>query len=576
MFGVLSYLKPYAKWMILAWGLMLVELAVELWHPWLMAKIIDDGILKNDFSVVWKWGGIMLGTSFIAFVAGIANSFTAAHVGQNFGFALRNRLFEKVQSFSFSNLNQFPTSSLITRMTNDVTQIQNTVFMSLRIMLRAPLLVLFGTVMALFVHFKLALILVFTIPILLLFLIWMMNKGMSLFKMVQQKLDQVNEVMRENLAGMKLIKAMMRGEHEQRRFIKANEDLMKRTIQSVQIMELSMPVLLFVMNIGIIIILWFGNMNIQIGSAKAGEVVAIVNYATRITSALSIFTFILIVFSRAKASAQRISEVLTVNIDLSDREEIHHETTIKEGKVVFEDVYFQYPNTHAPVLKNISFIAHPGETIAILGATGSGKSSLLQLIPQLYDVNKGRVLIDDIDVRDMNQEMLRKEIGFAPQEVLLFSGTVKENIAFGKEDASMEEIMEAAKHAQIHETIMKLPNAYDTMVGQKGVNLSGGQKQRLSIARALIRKPKILLLDDSTSALDLKTEAGLFKALKSYTCTTFIVTQKVSTAMEADTILLLDEGTLLAKGNHECLLERCALYQKIVQSQLGNEEKYIC
>jgi ATP-binding cassette, subfamily B, multidrug efflux pump len=576
MFGVLSYLKPYTKWMILAWGLMLVELAVELWHPLLMAKIIDDGILQNDFSVVWKWGAIMMGTSLIAFMAGIANSFAAAHVGQNFGFALRNRLFEKVQSFSFSNLNQFPTSSLITRMTNDVTQIQNTVFMSLRIMMRAPLLVLFGTVMALYVHFKLALILVFTIPILLLFLISMMNKGMALFKTVQQKLDQVNEVMRENLAGMKLIKAMMRGEHEQRRFIKANEDLMNRTIQSLQIMELSMPVLLFVMNVGIIIILWFGNMNIQIGSAKAGEVVAIVNYATRIASALSIFTFILIVFSRAKASAQRISEVLAVNINLSDREETHPEITIKDGKVVFEDVYFQYPNTHAPVLKNISFIAHPGETIAILGATGSGKSSLLQLIPRLYDVNKGRILIDGIDVRDMNQEMLRKEIGFVPQEVLLFSGTVKENIAFGKEDASMEEMIEAAKHAQIHETIMKLPNAYDTIVGQKGVNLSGGQKQRLSIARALIRKPKILLLDDSTSALDLKTEAELFKALKSYTCTTFIVTQKVSTAMEADTILLLDEGTLIAKGSHECLLKSCALYQKIVQSQLGSEEKYIC
>ncbi|AST07844.1 ABC transporter ATP-binding protein [Anoxybacillus flavithermus] len=576
MFGVLAYLKPYTKWMILAWGLMLIELATELWHPLLMAKIIDDGILQHDFSVVWKWGSIMMSTSLIAFMAGIANSFVAAYVGQNYGFALRNRLFEKVQSFSFSNFHQFPTSSLITRMTNDITQIQNTVFMSLRIMLRAPLLVLFGTVMALYVHFKLALILVFTVPILLLFLIWMMNKGMALFKMVQQKLDQVNEVMRENLTGMKLIKAMMRGEHEQRRFTKVNEDLMNRTIRSLQTMELSMPVLLFVMNIAIILILWFGDINIQIGSAKAGEVVAIVNYATRITSALSIFTFILIVFSRAKASARRVSEVLAVNIDLSDREETNYETTIKEGKVIFEDVHFQYSNSQVPVLKNISFIAHPGETIAILGATGSGKSSLLQLIPRLYDVNKGRVLIDGIDVRDMNQEMLRKQIGFVPQEVLLFSGTVKENIAFGKEDASMEEMIEAAKHAQIHETIMKLPNGYDTIVGQKGVNLSGGQKQRLSIARALIRKPKILLLDDSTSALDLKTEAELLKSLKSYTCTTFIVTQKVSTAMKADTILLLDEGALLAKGNHECLSKSCALYQKIVQSQLNSEEKYIC
>jgi ATP-binding cassette subfamily B multidrug efflux pump len=567
---VLSYLKPYRKWMIVAWALMLMELLVELWQPLLMEKIIDRGVVTKNLSVVWTWGAVMLGASFLAFASGIANSFAAAYVGQEYGFKLRKHLFEKIESFSFANFERFPTASLITRMTNDVTQIQNMVFMSLRIALRAPLLVLFGVVMAFVVHVQLALVFVVAVPILVIFLLWMMKKAAASFLIVQQALDRVNSVMRENLAGMRLIKAWMRGTYEQERFMKANEMLMKRTISVLRLVETITPVLLFVMNMAIIVILFVGRIDVQAGSATAGQIVAIVNYATRITAALSMFTFITMAFSRAKASAGRIADVLSVEVDIEDDKQASNKV-IEQGEVRFEHVSFRYPNSRALVLKDISFVVRPHETVAILGATGAGKSSLLQLIPRLYDPIDGRVMIDGIDVRQMKQEQLRASIRFVPQEVLLFSGTIAENIRFGNEHASMEEIIQAAKHAQIHDTIMKFPNGYETVIGQKGVNLSGGQKQRLSIARALVGMPKILLLDDSTSALDLKTEAKLLQALKTYTCTTFIVTQKIQTAMKADTIFLLDDGKLVAKGSHDELLEKSGLYRKIVESQFGKK-----
>ncbi|MBB5322969.1 ATP-binding cassette subfamily B protein [Anoxybacillus tepidamans] len=567
---VLSYLKPYMKWMIFAWALMLVELLVELWHPLLMEKIIDDGVMKNDLHVIWKWGAIMIATSFLAFASGIANSFVAAYVGQQYGFDLRKHLFEKIQSFSLFNFGQFSTASLITRMTNDVTQMQNMVFMSLRIMLRAPLLIIFGMVMALFVHVKLALILVIAVPLLLVFLIWMMNKAATLFSRVQQMLDRVNSIMRENIAGMRLIKAWVRSTYEQQRFTETNESLMTRTMTVLRFVETITPVLLFVMNVAIIMILFIGRNEIHAGSAKAGEVVAVINYATRMTAALSIFTFITMAFSRARASAQRIAEVLITTVDIIDEEQAEG-TTIQKGEIQFDCVSFRYPESEALALQDVSFSVQAHETVAILGETGSGKSSLLQLIPRLYDVTEGTIKIDGIDIRHLKQEHLRAAIGFVPQDLLLFSGTIRDNICFGMETISSEEMIQAAKDAQIHDTIMNFSQGYDTVVGQKGVTLSGGQKQRISIARALVRKPKILLLDDSTSALDVKTEANLLQALKTYSCTTFIVTQKISTAMEADVILLLKDGQLLAKGTHKELLKTNELYRKIVQSQLGKK-----
>ncbi|WP_017436693.1 ABC transporter ATP-binding protein [Saccharococcus caldoxylosilyticus] len=567
---ILLYLKPYRKWMIIAWMLMLIELLVELWQPLLMGKIIDDGVMKQNLSVVWTWGAVMIGASLLAFASGIANSFAAAYVGQECGFSLRKHLFEKIQSFSFANVERFSTASLITRLTNDVTQVQNMVFMSLRIALRAPLLVVFSVAMSLIVHVQLALMFVVAVPILVAFLLWMMNKAAASFSIVQQALDRVNSVMRENLAGMRLIKAWMRGVYEQERFMTVNESLMQRTMNVLRLVETITPVLLFVMNMAIIVILFVGRVDIKAGSATAGQVVAVVNYATRITAALSMFTFITMAFSRAKASAGRIADVLQMEVEMKDGHE-GGAVPIRQGEIRFERVSFRYPNSRTLVLKDISFVVRPHETVAILGATGSGKTSLLQLIPRLYDPTDGRVLIDGVDIRQMNQEQLRTAIRFVPQEVLLFSGTIAENIRFGNANASMEEVIKAAKHAQIHDTIMSFPDGYETVIGQKGVNLSGGQKQRLSIARALVGHPKILLLDDSTSALDLKTEAKLLEALKEYTCTTLIVTQKIRTAMEADVIFLLEDGQLLAKGSHDELLEKSELYRKIVESQFGKK-----
>ena len=569
---LLSFLIPYKVQVVAALVLMLFELIVELSLPLFMAKIIDDGVIAKDLSVVIHWGVIMVGISLLSFVSGIVNSFYAAYAGQNFGFDVRKSLFEKIQSLSFKDFQLFPTSSLITRLTNDVTQIQNTVFMSLRIMMRAPLFVIGGIVMAFVVNHQLALILVAVVPLLILFLKWAYTKAGLLFKLVQSKLDGVNSVMRENLAGMRLIRVFLRAPHEENRFALANDDLMKRTISALRLIEFTMPFLLLVMNISILGVLWFGSVQISGGDAGVGEVVAIVNYGTRIAASLSMFSMIILVFSRAKASGQRIIEVLDVDEDINAN--LYKDKSpfpISSGKVVFDKVSFQYPGTKVKVLENISFEINPGSTVAILGATGSGKTSLFALIPRLFEISGGAIYIDDRDIREINPEGLRKQIGFVPQESLLFTGTIKENLAWGKEDATIDEMIVATKDAQIHDMIDKLPKKYETIIGQKGVNLSGGQKQRIAIARALVRKPKLLLFDDSTSALDVKTEKKLLEALKQYTCTTLMITQKISTAMEADVIFILDEGKLLAKGDHKELLEESTLYQNIYKSQIGEE-----
>jgi ATP-binding cassette, subfamily B, multidrug efflux pump len=569
---VFSYLKPFRLHIGIALTLMLAELMVELWQPLLMAKIIDEGIMNRDLSVVLWWGGVMLGISILAFISGIVNSFYAAHTGQSFGHEIRNQLFRKVQAFSFAHLSRYPASSLITRMTNDVTQLQNTVFMSLRIMLRAPLLVVGGVIMALSVNAKLAIIFVIIIPFLLIFLIWAMKRAGALFKSVQGKLDRVNGVMRENLSGMRVIKAFFRGKFEQEKFEQSNEELMKKTMAAFRLIEFTMPALMLIMNLSLLLILWYGVIDLNNGKVKVGEVVAIIQYGTRVAAALSVVSMIVMVFSRAKASTERISEILNVKQDHLENNNLLSTLKMVNGVVEFNNVTFSYPETSRPVLQNVSFVAHSRETIAIMGATGSGKTSLIQLILRLYDADNGAIYIDQEDIQSFELENLRRQIGLVPQEGFLFTGTIKENLAWGKEDVTNEEMLEATKDAQIHETIMKLPDQYMTRIGQKGVNLSGGQKQRLAIARALVRKPKILILDDSTSALDLKTEAQLLIALKKYTCTTFVITQKISTAMGADQILLLDDGKLLAKGKHEELLQKSDLYQKIFQSQFGEED----
>ncbi|NHN30828.1 ABC transporter ATP-binding protein [Paenibacillus agricola] len=569
--SILSFLKPYRVAMAIALLLMLVELMVELFHPLLMSKVIDNGIMQKDLPTVLFWGGIMVVISFLGFVGGIVNSFFAAHVSQSFGFDIRKSLFAKVQSIPYADFNKFQTSSLITRITSDVTQLQNTVFMGLRIMMRAPLFMVFGMVMAMMVHFQVALILVLVTPLLLLLLIWMMKKAFYLFRSVQERLDLTNGVLRENLMGMRLIKALVRDAHEIKRFSQTNEALMERTMAALRLIELTVPLLLLVMNLSIMFILWSGHLQVNTGDATIGQIVAVVNYATRIAGSFSTISMLVMALSRAKASATRVTEVLATTEDPANAELKTSTPQVTAGSIVFDQVSFQYPDMSEPVLKSVSFQARPGETIALLGATGSGKTSLFQLIPRLYELSGGQIWIDGNDIGAFEPSVLRSEIGYVPQEVMLFTGSVKANILWGKDNASMEDIMEAAQKAQIHETIMKLPEQYETIVGQKGVNLSGGQKQRISIARALLRKPKLLLLDDSTSALDVRTEAALLAALRTIQCTTLIITQKIGTAIAADKVLLLEEGSLSTAGTHEELLAQSALYREIVQSQIREE-----
>ncbi|ANY76484.1 ABC transporter ATP-binding protein [Paenibacillus ihbetae] len=569
---VFSILKKYRVAAIAALVMMLIELTVELIQPLLISKIIDDGIQKGDLPVVWMWGGVLLGSAGIAFIAGIASSFFAAHTSQGLGYDLRDKLYDKVQSFSYSLFNRFATSSLITRLTGDVTQIQETVFMALRFMTRVPLLVTGSIIMALVVNVKLGVLLVLTVPALFIFIAWMMRRAADAFRSVQQKLDAVNGVIQENLTGIRLIRVFVRMGHEIHRFARTSGELMSTTVSTLRLTEITMPFILLVMNAGIMAVLWFGRSDIAAGSASVGEVVAVINYSLRCIGAMSALSWIVVAFSRGRASAQRAQEVLQTEDREADQKNGQRSVQKRiEGGVEFEQVSFSYPGSDIDVLTDISFRARAGERIAIMGATGSGKSSLVQLIPRLYEPDKGTVKVDGMDVGSIWADDLRGSIGYVPQEVLLFSGTVRENIAWGREGATLEEIQEAARRAQIHDTIERLPSGYDTMLGQRGVNLSGGQKQRLSIARALVRKPAILILDDSTSALDVRTEAALLDALKDLSCTTFIITQKISSTTSADLILLLDDGRLIGKGNHEALMESSPLYRRIYESQYGEE-----
>lgn len=565
-----KYIFPYKYATIIALSLTGFELVVELIQPVLMAKIIDEGITNGDMFPVYLWGGILLLLSFIAFVAGIVNSFYSSHVGQGVGYDLRRDLFDKIQQFAFKDFQEIPTSSLITRLTNDVTQIQNFLFMSLRIALRAPLFILGGMIMAFTVNVKLATILLISVPLLMVIVLTLIRKGVILFQLVQKKLDKVNRIIQENLVGIRLVKAFTRGDHEQGRFEKVNKLLREDNKKALQIMEMTMPILMFGMNVAMVIILWFGSLQLDMGGAQAGEIVAVLNYGTKIMFAFTVFSFVMMNYSRAQASAGRLVEILEQE---TDAEQLKTPSTGKkiDGRVEFHHVSFQYPQALKGTLDDISFTAEVGQRIGILGETGSGKTSLFQLIPRLFEATEGHITIDDEDITKYEKEELRKQIGMVPQEAHLFTGTVKENIGWGKENATLDEIMEAAKKAEIHEFIMTLPHQYETMVGQRGVNLSGGQKQRLSIARAIVRQPKILLLDDSTSALDSKTEANILTSIKDQACTTFIIAQKISSVIKSDQILLLEEGMLVAKGTHEQLLKESDSYRRIYKSQMQKE-----
>ncbi|WP_042202990.1 ABC transporter ATP-binding protein [Paenibacillus camerounensis] len=577
---IFSYLKKYRVAAIAALAMMGIELAVELSQPLLISKIIDNGIVEKDMSVVWLWGGVLTLSAVIAFAAGILSSFFASHASQGFAFDLRDKLYEKVQSFTYEVFNRFPTSSLITRLTGDVTQLQDTVFMALRFMTRVPLVVLGSVVMALVVHVKLGLLLAVTLPVLILFLAWVMRRSSALFKLVQSRLDGVNGVIQENLTGIRLIRVFVRMGHEIGRFASFSGGLMKSTITALRLTETMGPLIMLIVNAGIVAVLWFGRIEIAAGEATLGQTVAVINYALRTIGAMSALSWIMATFSRAVASEQRISEVMASpdghwESDPAAAQQSRNGKHTIQGKIEFDKVSFSYPESDIAALEDVSFKVEPGQRVAILGATGSGKSSLVGLIPRLYEQTGGIVRIDGIDSADIEMSRLRRSIGYVPQEVLLFSGSVRENIAWGNEHATVQEIERAAAAAQIHSTIAGLPEGYDTMLGQRGVNLSGGQKQRLTIARALVRKPAVLILDDSTSALDAVTEGRLLEELTSMSCTTVLITQKISSTVSADLILLLDEGRLIAKGTHRELLAGSPLYRKIYESQTGEGAQHV-
>lgn len=565
---IFRFIKPYRFAMWIALFFTLFELAFELVQPIMMARIIDDGIVAGNMTVVYTWGGLLLGLSFLVFVGGIINSFYAAKVSQGVGTDIRQGLFLKIQEFAFHQFQKFPASSLITRLTNDITQIQNFLYMGLRIALRAPLFIIGGMIMAYTVHTGLANILLFTVPILLFITLWILKKGIFYFQRVQRKLDGVNRVIRENLLGMRLVKAYAREDFEEKRFVKENASLKEDNRKALILMEMTMPILMFGMNTGIMIILWFGHEQLMTGGAQAGEIVAIINYATRIMFSFTVFSFLMMGYSRAKVSATRVTDVLeekTVAVEPTKREEEQI-----NGNIDFDHVSFRYEQDL--VLHDLSFSVKAGEMVGILGETGAGKSSLFQLIPRLYEATTGEIFIDGKPINSYHLEHLRENIGFVPQEAHLFSGTIRENIGWGKSNANLEEIMEAAKEAEIHDFIMTLPEGYDTQIGQRGVNFSGGQKQRLSIARALVRKPRILLLDDSTSALDARTEATILETLKKQACTILLIAQKISSVKDADQILLLQDGRIIASGDHETLLKEDPYYQKIYSSQAEGKE----
>ncbi len=555
---------PY-KWpAIIALAFMLVELAVELIQPLIIGKIVDEGIMKGDMTYVVTWGSIMMGLGLLAFAAGITNSFFSAHAAQSFAYDLRIALFKKVQSLSMPNFLKFPTSALITRLTNDVTQVQQVFFMSMRFMLRAPLVVIGSLILVFFVNVELALYLVAPVPFLLLFLWYMVKKGGQSFERVQRTIDRVNRVIQENLQATRLIKAYMRGLYESSRFVKIAQKLRDNTSRALQLMEIVQPILLVVMNAALLIIIWFGAEQIQARSMPVGDLVAVINYALRITGNFSMFSFIIVLFARAKASADRMEEVLA--IEQATTATTLNPTKENDAEVTFERVNFSYVEGKE-ILKDIDFTLRPHEQIAIMGATGSGKSTLLQLIPRLYDATAGQVTVEGVPIAQWPVAALREKIGFVPQRSLLFTGTIFDNIVWGKKDATPEEVEEACKKAQIHDAIMAFDDGYQTRVGQKGVNLSGGQKQRIAIARALIRKPAILLFDDSMSALDIQTEEKLWAALQKEQATMIVVTQKVHTAQATDRVFLMDDGKIVASGTHDELSKTSPLYAAIIESQ---------
>ncbi len=562
-----GFLGPYKLWVVLAPLLMAVEVTMDLLQPRLIQRIIDEGIAQSDLGLVWRTGALMIVLAIIGMLGGTLCTLFAILAAQGFGADLRGTLFARTQRLSFGNLDRLETGGLITRLTNDVTQLTDVVAMMLRIMVRAPLLLVGSLFLATLTSPRLALLFVVLIPIVGLIILYAFRRMFPLFGVVQKRLDTLNGVVQENLAGVRVVRVFARARHELERFFDANASLKDANLAAIRTTVVVMPAMMLTLNFGVVAALWFGGVQIDRGSLQVGELIAFINYLIQTLFALMMTSMLVVRFSRAEASAERVAEVLA-----SEPEIVSPPDPVRElagqGEVVFDRVSFRYDADSEPVLRDISFTARPGQVVAILGATGSGKSTLVSLIPRFYDVTEGRVLIDGVDVREIDEATLRETIAIALQESILFTGTIRDNIRFGRPEAGDAEVREAAAMAQASEFIDALPEGYDAIVGQRGVNLSGGQKQRIAIARALMLKAPILILDDSTSAVDVATERRIQDALSHVRQTCFIVAQRISAVVAADVILVLDDGQIVAQGTHEDLMSTSDVYRDIYESQM--------
>ncbi|MGL5296678.1 MAG: ABC transporter ATP-binding protein [Culicoidibacterales bacterium] len=574
MFQLFRYLRPYFWIIALIFALTFANAMSQLLLPNLMANIVDNGIVNGDIHYIIQYGCIMLLIAVIGTACTITAAYHAAKVSARLGTILRSKVFQKVESFSLAEFNQFGTASLITRTTNDITQVQQVVQLMLRIMLMAPMMMIGGIIMAIAQDGQMSLILVVILPIVLVIIIIIGWLGLPLFQSIQQKLDKVNLIFRENLTGVRVIRAFNQQKHEQARFSQANEDLTETSIKANQIIAALMPVLSLVINLSTIIVLWIGASRVEMNTIAVGDLMAFIQYITQILFSVMMLSMIFSMIPRASASAKRIQAVIDTDNTIVDELETIVAQNNSAATITFENVTFAYPQAEEPVLNQLSFKAKAGEVTAIIGGTGSGKSTLLNLITRFYDPTSGRICIDGIDVKQMQQAQLREKIGYVPQKAVLFSGTVIENIRYGNEQATFDEVKQAAQTAQAIDFIELMPNGFESHIAQGGTNVSGGQKQRLSIARALVKNAGIYLFDDSFSALDFKTDAKLRKALLSAErkATMLIVAQRISTIKEADQIIVLDHGEIVGIGKHHDLLRSCDVYQEIAGSQLSKEE----
>lgn len=565
-----AILRKYRWSFLLCPALVLVGVWCETVQPLFMARIVDEGVMMRDLGVVWSVGGTMVAVSLFGLVVSLINVYISSRASTGFGTDLRGVLFDKIQTLSFPDIDRFTPASLITRLTSDIGRIQQVVLMSMRVMLRAPVMLVLSLVFIIRIDAQLALILAGAVPLLAVSAYVIMRRGFPFFIRVQQRIDALNAVVRENLINIRVVKSFVREEHEAAKFARSSEELRDTVIKASNIIIGVFPVMQFILNISVLAILWFGGARVVSGRLSVGELISFVNYLMQVLMALMLMSRVVMTFARASASSQRITEVLASEPSLVNTAEgLLDRHTIRRGEVEFRGVGFRYPGGGTDVLRDVRFRVSAGETVAVVGATGSAKSSLVQLIPRLYDVTQGAVLIDGVDVRDYNLDTLHREVGVVLQKNELFAGTVAQNLRWGDPSATDAEIEAAARAAQAHDFIEAMPDGYGTMLGRGGVNLSGGQKQRLCIARALLRRPKILILDDSTSAVDSHTETLIRANLADLLgeTTVFIITQRVHTMQSSDRVIVLEDGMVDAIGTPDELLRTSVVYREIYNSQ---------